>query len=105
MEMNPGLSPPSAAPPGVSMLYARALGCNDTLHFLLCSGGAPALMLIHTNSSNSMVKVNWTKFLSLDPVGSVKVEPETSVQYRGALVFTRVSLHTLPLRTLKWSNS
>ncbi|XP_026988496.2 glycosylated lysosomal membrane protein [Tachysurus fulvidraco] len=90
MEMNPGLSPPSAAPPGVSMLHARALGCNDTLHFLLCSGGAPALMMIHTNSSNSKLKVNWTKFLSSDPADSVAVEPESSVQYRGALVFTRL---------------
>ncbi|KAK3526471.1 hypothetical protein QTP70_029645 [Hemibagrus guttatus] len=90
LEMNPGLTPPSAPPPGISMLHARALGRNDTLHFLLCSGGAPALMLIHTHSTESILKVNWTKFLSSDPVGSVKVEPESSVQYRGALVFTRL---------------
>lgn len=92
MEMNPGLAPPSVPPPGVSLLHARALGHNDTLHFLFCSGGAPALLLIHTHSAESALKVNWTMFLSQNPAGSVKVEPESSVQYRGALVFTRVSL-------------
>ncbi|XP_058264882.1 glycosylated lysosomal membrane protein isoform X2 [Hemibagrus wyckioides] len=89
LEMNPGLTPPHP-PHGVSMLHARALGRNDTLHFLLCSGGAPALMLIHTHSTESTLKVNWTKFVTSDPAGSVKVEPESSVQYRGALVFTRL---------------
>lgn len=92
MEMNPGLTPPSVVPPGVSMLHARALGHNDTLHFLFCSGGAPALLLIHTHSTESVVEVNWDRFISADPTGSVKVAPESSVQYRGALVFTRVSL-------------
>ncbi|KAB5515552.1 hypothetical protein PHYPO_G00249180 [Pangasianodon hypophthalmus] len=90
LEMNPGLTPPSAAPPNVSVLHARALGNNDTLHFLFCSGGAPALLVIHTHSAESAVEVNWPKFLSSDPADSVKVEPESSVQYRGALVFTRL---------------
>lgn len=90
LEMNPGLTPPSVVPPGVSMLHARALGHNDTLHFLFCSGGAPALLLIHTHSTESVVEVNWDRFISADPTGSVKVAPESSVQYRGALVFTRL---------------
>lgn len=97
--MNPGLAPPTELPPGVSVLHARALGPNDTLHFLFCSGGAPALLLIHTHTNESTLEINWSSFLSSNSTGSVKVEPESSVQYRSALVFTRVSL-TVPLRTL-----
>lgn len=93
--MNPGLTPPLVVFPGVSLLHARAIGHNDTLHYLFCSGGAPALLLIHTHSAESVLQVNWTKFLSQDTAGSVKVEPESSVRYRGALVFTRVSLPVL----------
>lgn len=95
--MNPGLTPPTEVPPGVSLLHARALGHNDTLHFLFCSGGAPALLLIHTDSADSVLKVNWTRFLTPERTGSVRVEPESSVQFQSALVFTRVSL-TVPLR-------
>ncbi|KAF7702576.1 hypothetical protein HF521_001859 [Silurus meridionalis] len=104
LEMNPGLTPPSVAPPGVSMLHTRALSHNDTLHFLFCSGGAPALLLIHTNSSESEVHVNWTKFLSTDPTGSVKVEPESSVQHRGALVFTNSVLSPYRLHEFEWDD-
>ncbi|KAF4081772.1 hypothetical protein AMELA_G00165060 [Ameiurus melas] len=90
LEMNPGLNLSSMVPPGVSMLHARALGHNDTLHCLFCSGGAPALLLIHTHSTESVVEVNWNKFITADPADSVKVVPESSVRYRGALVFTRL---------------
>lgn len=98
MEMNPGLTPPTELPPGVSLLHARALGHNDTLHFLFCSSGAPALLLIYTDSTDSVLKVNWSRFVSQDRAGSVTVEPESSVQYQSALVFTRVSLSVF-LRT------
>lgn len=54
MEMNPGALTP---PPGGDLLHVRAMGNNDTLHFLFCSLGAPTLLLIHTNTSSSSVKV------------------------------------------------
>lgn len=54
VELNPG-SP--FAPPGGELLHVRAVGDNDTLHFLFCSQGAPTLLLVHTNTSSSTVKV------------------------------------------------
>ncbi|XP_053368470.1 glycosylated lysosomal membrane protein [Clarias gariepinus] len=90
LHMNPGLAPPSVPNPGVSILHARAVGPNDTLHFLFCSGGAPALLLVHTHSNESVVTVNWPAFFGPKPAGSVTVEPENTVQYRSALVFTRL---------------
>ncbi|KAJ8335151.1 hypothetical protein SKAU_G00407900 [Synaphobranchus kaupii] len=90
LELNPGLNASVRPPPGVGLLHVRALGANDTLHFLLCSLDAPTLMLVHTNSSSSSVKVDWRRFLSGNTSGSLRVEPQSSVQYSSALVFTRV---------------
>ncbi|MEQ2315210.1 hypothetical protein AMECASPLE_019768 [Ameca splendens] len=47
----------SSTPPGGELLHVRAVGENDTLHFLFCSQGAPTLLIVHTNSSLSTVKV------------------------------------------------
>ncbi|KAM9839100.1 glycosylated lysosomal membrane protein [Aulostomus maculatus] len=85
--LNPGAPAP---PPGGDLLHVRAEGHNDTLHFLFCSVGAPTLLLVHTNISSSTVSVNWTQFETQNSSGSLKVEPESSILYTGALVFTRL---------------
>ncbi|XP_077600215.1 glycosylated lysosomal membrane protein [Stigmatopora nigra] len=87
VELNPGSS---SRPPGGDLLHIRALGDNDTLHFLFCSQGAPTLLLVHTNLTSSYVKVNWTLFLSSNTSGGLRVEPETSVIGGVAVVFTRL---------------
>lgn len=57
MELNPGApSQPSAG----ELLHLRAVGDNDTLHFLFCSQGAPSLLLVHTNTSSSVLQVGST---------------------------------------------
>ncbi|XP_043089039.1 glycosylated lysosomal membrane protein [Puntigrus tetrazona] len=90
VELNPGLTPPSVLPRGVALVHVRGLGLNDTLHFLLCNSEAPALLMVHTNSTRSAVQVDWPAFLNHSSSSSLRVEPESSVQYRSALVFTRV---------------
>ncbi|XP_016382430.1 glycosylated lysosomal membrane protein-like [Sinocyclocheilus rhinocerous] len=90
LELNPGLTPPWVLPPGVGLVHVRGLGLNDTLHFLLCNHGAPALLMVHTNSTQSAVQVDWPVFINRSSSGSLKVEPQSSVQYSSALVFTRV---------------
>ncbi|XP_031442002.1 glycosylated lysosomal membrane protein isoform X2 [Clupea harengus] len=87
MELNPGLKKPST---GAGLVHVRAVGSDDTLHFLLCSHEAPALMLVHTNSSSSAVHIDWEAFLNGNYSGSLKVVPESSVQFSSALVFTRL---------------
>ncbi len=91
VELNPGLTPPSVLPPGVGLVHVRGLGLNDTLHFLLCNHGAPALLMVHTNSTESEVHVKWPEFINHSSSGSLRVEPPSSVLYSSALVFTRVS--------------
>ncbi|XP_040909962.1 glycosylated lysosomal membrane protein [Toxotes jaculatrix] len=86
-ELNPGLS---TAPPGGDLLHVRAVGDNDTLHFLFCSLGAPTLLLVHTNSSSSTVKVNWPLFLARNTSDSLMVEPESNILYSTAVVFSRL---------------
>lgn len=54
VELNPGA--PSTTL-GSDLLHVRAVGNNDTLHFLFSSQGAPTLLLVHTNTSSSTVKV------------------------------------------------
>ncbi|TRY97384.1 hypothetical protein DNTS_032900 [Danionella cerebrum] len=89
LELNPGLKPPSELPAGAALVHVRALGPNDTLHFLLCTSGAPALLLVHCNSTDSELRVDWPRFNSSSP-GSLRVVPESSVQYSTALVITRL---------------
>ncbi|KAE8282613.1 Glycosylated lysosomal membrane protein [Larimichthys crocea] len=86
IELNPG----SPSPPPGDLLHARAVGDNDTLHFLFCSQGAPTLLLVHTNTSFSTVKVNWTQFNNRTHSGGLTVEPESSILYSTAVVFNRL---------------
>ncbi|XP_077362964.1 glycosylated lysosomal membrane protein-like [Festucalex cinctus] len=87
VELNPG-SP--APPPGGDLLHVRALGDADTLHFLFCSQGAPALLLVRTNVTSSRVWVDWPRFLSGNSSGSLRVEPASSVVSSTALIFSRL---------------
>ncbi|XP_030597827.1 glycosylated lysosomal membrane protein isoform X1 [Archocentrus centrarchus] len=87
IQVNPGSN---STPPLGDLLHVRAVGDNDTLHFLFCSQGAPTLLFVHTNSSSSNVQVNWTQFLAPNTSGSLKVEPESSVLYSSAIVFSRL---------------
>ncbi|XP_034721987.1 glycosylated lysosomal membrane protein, partial [Etheostoma cragini] len=90
VELNPGWPTPSSPPPDGELLHVRAVGDNDTLHFLFCSQGAPTLLLVHTNTSSSSLKVDWAEFVSRNVSGSLKVEPESSVLYSSAVVFSRL---------------
>lgn len=89
MELNPGKSDP---PEGVGVVHVRAVGSHDTLHFLFCSHHAPALILVHTNTTSSSANINWTVFnsSSANYTGGLKVVPESSVQFSSALVFTKI---------------
>ncbi|XP_074543696.1 glycosylated lysosomal membrane protein [Halichoeres trimaculatus] len=77
-------------PPGGDLLHVRAVGDNDTIHFLFCSLGAPTLLLVHTNTSSSTVRVDWKKFEERNISGSLRVEPESSVLDSTAIIFSRL---------------
>lgn len=77
-------------PRGGDLLHVKALGDNDTLHFLFCSQGAPTLLLVHTNTTTSTVKVDWDQFVERNTTGSLRVEPESSILYSSALVISRL---------------
>ncbi|XP_056877045.1 glycosylated lysosomal membrane protein [Takifugu flavidus] len=86
VQLNPGFH----SPPGGDLLHVRAVGENDTLHYLFCSQGAPTLLLVHTNTSSSTLKVNWTQFLDRNVSGGLEVEPKSSVLYSTAVVFSKL---------------
>lgn len=87
VQLNPG-SP--SLPPDGDLLHIRAVGANDTIHFLFCSQGAPTLLQVHTNTSSSDVTVDWPQFDARNISGSLKVEPESSILYSNAIVFSRL---------------
>ncbi|KAM6900067.1 glycosylated lysosomal membrane protein [Xenentodon cancila] len=87
VQLNPNFN---STPPGGDLLHVRAVGDNDTLHLLFCSQGAPTLLLVHTNSSSSTVKVNWPQFLARNTSGGLTVEPQSSILYSTAVVFSRL---------------
>nr|XP_003229983.1 PREDICTED: glycosylated lysosomal membrane protein [Anolis carolinensis] len=85
LEYNPGWNSSEA-----NLLHIRAVGQNDTLHFVWSTIGAPTMVLVYTGSETSSLHVNWTKLLSNSPFGAIRVEPEESVLYSTAVVFAKV---------------
>nr|XP_030147410.3 glycosylated lysosomal membrane protein isoform X1 [Taeniopygia guttata] len=85
MEYNPGWNSSS-----VNLLHVRALGPEDSLHYVWSSIGAPSVLLVATSSPSSALRVNWTQLLSPNPAGAVWIEPPDSVVYATAVVFTKL---------------
>ncbi|KAM9169071.1 glycosylated lysosomal membrane protein [Mergus octosetaceus] len=85
MQYNPGWNGSS-----VNLLHVRAVGPNDTLHYVWSSIGAPAVLLVVTEGTSSTLRVNWTQLLSPAPDGAIRIEPAGSVVYSTAVVFTKV---------------
>ncbi|XP_029412608.1 glycosylated lysosomal membrane protein isoform X3 [Nannospalax galili] len=80
----------SGCPTPQNLLYIRAVGTNSTLHYVWSSFGPPAVVLVATNTTQSVLKVNWSLLLSPDPEGGLMVHPKNSIQFSSALVFTRL---------------
>ncbi|KFO76412.1 Lysosomal protein NCU-G1-A, partial [Cuculus canorus] len=85
MQYNPGWNSSS-----VNLLHVRAVGPADTLHYVWSSIGAPAVLLVATESGSSSLRVNWSQLLSPTPAGAVWIDPPSSVVYSAAVVFTKV---------------
>ncbi|KAG8146655.1 hypothetical protein E2320_013785 [Naja naja] len=79
LEYNPGW-----ASPDVNLLHTRAVGVNDTLHYVWSTIGVPTVLLVYTASDNSSLRVNWTRLLSSSPAGAIWIEPAGSVLYSTA---------------------
>lgn len=85
LEYNPGSNSSSG-----NLLHIRAVGHNDTIHYVWSTIGAPTVLLVYTGSQNSTLHVNWTKLLSPSPSGAIYVEPTSSVLYSTAVIFAKV---------------
>nr|A8WH34.2 RecName: Full=Glycosylated lysosomal membrane protein B; AltName: Full=Lysosomal protein NCU-G1-B; Flags: Precursor [Xenopus laevis] len=85
VQYNPGSSDTS-----VNVVHVRAVGDGNTIHYVWSTLGTPTVLLIYTHSETSQLQVNWTKLLSPAPQGALRVEPEESVSYATALLFTRI---------------
>ncbi|NXM90588.1 GLMPA protein, partial [Oenanthe oenanthe] len=85
MHYNPGWNDSS-----VNLLHVQAVGPGDSLHYVWSSIGAPAVLLVATQSPSSALRVNWSQLLSPSPAGAVWIEPPDSVVYSTAVVFTRL---------------
>ncbi|KFP59495.1 Lysosomal protein NCU-G1-A, partial [Cariama cristata] len=85
MQYNPGWNNSS-----VNLLHVRAVGPGDTLHYVWSSIGAPAVLLVATESRSSTLHINWTQLLSPAPSGAIWIDPPSSVVYSAAVVFTKV---------------
>lgn len=85
VELNPG---GPLNPPGGDLLHLRAVGGNDTLHYMYCSLGAPTLLLVHTNSSSSTLKVKtWNRRVT------------------GAAPHSHVFIRVLCVLSLRWTGT
>ncbi|XP_012982535.1 glycosylated lysosomal membrane protein isoform X2 [Mesocricetus auratus] len=80
----------SGWPNAPNLLHIRAVGTNSTLHYVWSTLGPPAVVLVATNTTQSVLSVNWSLLLSPHPHGGLMVLPKDSVQFSSALVFTRL---------------
>ncbi|XP_036046355.1 glycosylated lysosomal membrane protein isoform X2 [Onychomys torridus] len=80
----------SGWPTPQNLLHIRAVGTNSTLHYVWSTLGPPAVVLVATNTTQSVLSVNWSLLLSPDPEGGLMVLPKDSIQFSSALVFTRL---------------
>ncbi|NXI29007.1 GLMPB protein, partial [Sterrhoptilus dennistouni] len=85
MQYNPGWNSSS-----VNLLHVQAAGPGDSLHYVWSSIGAPAVLLVATQSPSSALRVNWTQLLSASPAGAIWIDPPDSVVYSTAVVFTKL---------------
>ncbi|XP_042296649.1 glycosylated lysosomal membrane protein [Sceloporus undulatus] len=85
LEYNPGRNSSD-----VNLLHIRAIGQNDTIHYIWSTIGAPTVVLAYTGSDNSTLHVNWTKLLSPSPAGAIRIDPPESLLYSTAVVFAKV---------------
>ncbi|XP_055487209.1 glycosylated lysosomal membrane protein [Leucoraja erinacea] len=86
-EYNPGRNSSAAAP---NVLHVRAVGRADTIHYVWSSLGAPTVLLVHTNSPNTSLYINWTSLQLPHPSGALRIEPAAAVRYSTAIVFSRL---------------
>ncbi|XP_059120767.1 glycosylated lysosomal membrane protein [Peromyscus eremicus] len=80
----------SGCPTPQNLLHIQAVGTNSTLHYVWSTLGPPAVVLVATNTTQSVLSVNWSLLLSPDPEGALMVLPKNSIQFSSALVFTRL---------------
>ncbi|KAL1777515.1 glycosylated lysosomal membrane protein [Sigmodon hispidus] len=80
----------SGSPNPQNLLHIRAVGTNSTLHYVWSVLGPPAVVLVGTNTNQSVLRVNWSLLLSPDPDGGLMVLPKNSIQFSSALIFTRL---------------
>ncbi|XP_004629988.3 glycosylated lysosomal membrane protein [Octodon degus] len=73
-----------------NLLHIQAVGTNSTLHYVWSTLGTPAVVLVATNTSHSVLSINWTRLLSPEPDGALMVLPKDSIQFSSALIFTRL---------------
>ncbi|XP_006005170.1 glycosylated lysosomal membrane protein [Latimeria chalumnae] len=93
LEYNPGRNNTKEAPgldSHVNLLHIRAVGHNDTLHYLWSTLGAPTVILIHTNTDSSQLHVNWEKLLSGNFSHAIWIEPVGAVLYSTVVIFSKI---------------
>lgn len=76
--------------PKLNLLHIRAVGSNSTLHYIWSTLGPPAVLVVATNTSTSLLSVNWSLLLSPEPEGGLMVLPQNSIRFSSAIIFTRV---------------
>ncbi|XP_078288064.1 LOW QUALITY PROTEIN: glycosylated lysosomal membrane protein, partial [Rhinoraja longicauda] len=78
----------SGAAPNV--LHVRAVGRADTIHYVWSSLGPPTVLLVHTTSPNTSLRIDWSRLQLPDPTGALSIEPAAAVVYSTAIVFSRL---------------
>ena len=94
VEINPGLK--SKDP--LELVHVKAIGWNDTLHYIFGTIGAPSLVVALTVLPTNLT-VNWTALNSTDPTASISFD--TPLIYAFSLTFFQVSA----ARRLNWGSS
>ncbi len=76
----------------MNVAYTKAVGENDTLHYIVSSVGIPGILVAKT-PLNSTLELDWKKMFSKDPQQAVSFDPQPLYAY--TLLMTRVRLYRI----------
>lgn len=91
VELNPNCSncdvSNQAQSSSINLIYIRADGSSDTIHYLWSTVGTVSMLMAQTNLSDKLI-VDWETFLSKDPKGSISFTNQPS--YTSVVTLTKL---------------
>ncbi|CAH1254631.1 GLMP [Branchiostoma lanceolatum] len=76
-----------------NLVHVLARGHRDSLHYVWSTIGAPTVLVVHTTSKDSELRVDWERLLratNRSISGAITFEPSNAVDFSMAVIFNKI---------------